>query len=99
MEAARENEKLSAALSAITAVVVGVILNLAIWFGLHVIFAKVETQHIGPLRLFTPELASVDLGAVALALLALFALFKLKWGMITTLALCSTVGAIVYLTI
>ena len=99
MEAARENEKLSAALSAITAVVVGVILNLAIWFGLHVIFAKVETQNIGPLRLFTPELASIDLGAMALALLALFALFRLKWGMMPTLAVCSALGAALQLSL
>ncbi|MGA0393080.1 MAG: chromate transporter, partial [Rhodospirillales bacterium] len=93
MEAARENTKLSAALSAVTAVVVGVILNLAIWFGLHVLFGNVETQTFGPLRLFTPELASIDWGASGLALLALFAMFKLKWGMIQTLTLCSALGA------
>jgi chromate transporter len=93
MEAARENAKLSAALSAVTAVVVGVILNLAIWFGLHVLFGNVETQTFGPLRLFTPELASIDWGASGLALLALFAMFKLKWGMIQTLTLCSALGA------
>lgn len=97
MEAARENTKLSAALSAVTAVVVGVILNLAIWFGLHVLFDKVEIQNIGPLRLFTPELASVDLGAVTLAILALFAMFKLKWNMILTLAVCSALGAAYHL--
>lgn len=57
--------ELSAALSAVTAVVVGVILNLAIWFGLHVLFGNVETQTFGPLRLFTPELASIDWGLPA----------------------------------
>jgi chromate transporter len=99
MEAARKNTKLSAALSSVTAVVVGVILNLAIWFGLHVIFAKVTIQTIGPLRLFTPELSSVDLGALSLAVFALFAMFKLKWNMIVTLAVCSALGAAVRLLI
>ncbi|MEQ8194872.1 MAG: chromate efflux transporter [Rhodospirillales bacterium] len=99
MEAARENLRLSAALSAITAVVVGVILNLAVWFGLHVLFAKVQTVQAGPLRLFVPEIASADLGALALALLALFALFRLKWDMLKTLAACAALGAALFLSL
>ncbi|MEX2449348.1 MAG: chromate efflux transporter [Rhodospirillales bacterium] len=99
MEAARENTRLSAALSAITAVVVGVILNLAVWFGLHVLFGAVRTVHAGPLRLFVPDLASIDFGALALALFALFALFRLKWDMLKTLALCSALGAAIFLSL
>jgi chromate transporter len=99
MEAARENARLSAALSAITAVVVGVILNLAVWFGLHVLFGAVRTVHTGPLRLFVPDLASIDFGALALALFALFALLRLKWDMLKTLALCSALGAAIFLSL
>jgi len=65
IEALRGRHGLHAALSAITAAVVGVILNLSLWFALHVLFRRVAELHVGPLRLLVPELASVD-GAAAL---------------------------------
>jgi len=89
VERLRSNRALSAALSAITAAVVGVILNLAVWFGLHVLFAEVGETRIGVLRLFTPTLATVDWAAVALIAVAVVALFRLRRGMIQTLALCA----------
>ena len=52
--------RLKGALSGITAAVVGVILNLSLWFALHVFFGKVELVHAGPLSLWTPELATLD---------------------------------------
>ena len=83
----------SAALSAITAAVVGVILNLAIWFALHVLFAELEEISFGPLRLLLPEFGSLDLAAAVLAGASFFALYRLKLGMIATLAIAATAGA------
>jgi chromate transporter len=94
IEALRGNRALRAALSAITAAVVGVILNLSIWFGLHVVFARVNERHVGPLRLFTPDLASLDLAATVLAGLAMLAMFRFHLGLTKTLALCATLGAL-----
>ena len=59
--------RLDGALKAITAAVVGVILNLSVWFGLHVLFQTVEQNVIGPLTLWTPEPSSLDLRALILA--------------------------------
>jgi chromate transporter len=92
IEALRGNRALHAALSAITAAVVGVILNLSLWFGLHVLFQRVTEQHWGPLRLSVPELASLDLPALALALFAMLATFRLKWPLHFTLAACALLG-------
>ena len=50
VEQLRANQRLSGALAAITAAVVGVILNLTVWFALHVLFAEVEEMRAGPLR-------------------------------------------------
>ena len=63
----RSQPRLKGALAAITAAVVGVILNLAIWFALHVFFAKVTLIEIGPLKLWTPTLSSLDWRVVALS--------------------------------
>ncbi len=54
VERLRSNRALSGALAAITAAVVGVILNLAVWFGLHVIFATVDTLRLGTITIASP---------------------------------------------
>jgi chromate transporter len=72
--------------------VVGVILNLAVWFALHTVFGQVQPVTIGPLRLEVPVLASVNVPALLLALAAIVAVFRFKVGMIVTLAACSAVG-------
>jgi chromate transporter len=92
IEALRGNRSLSAALSAITAAVVGVILNLSLWFGLHVVFAQVAEQHLGPLRLYVPQLSSVDVAAGVLAALAMLAMFRFKLGLPKTLAASAALG-------
>ena len=79
--------RLKGALAGVTAAVVGVILNLSVWFGLHVFFAKVEPIKAGPLTLWLPDLASIDLAAVMLALIAGVALLRLHLGLAWTLAL------------
>jgi len=89
IERLRGNRHLTAALSGITAAVVGVVLNLALWFGLQVTFATVETYSLGALRLPLPRLDSLDWTSVGLTLLALLLLLRLHWGVIRTLVACA----------
>ncbi|MGZ3411612.1 MAG: chromate efflux transporter [Xanthobacteraceae bacterium] len=92
VEVLRGNKALSAALSTITAAVVGVILNLAIWFGLHVLFAEVAEFHWLGMKIDAPVLASVSLPTLFLMLAALVAVFRFKIGMIPVLLTCSLAG-------
>ncbi len=91
-ERVRENRALSAALAAITAAVVGVILNLALWFALHVLFAKVDTVTAGPMQVTVPDIASLDVVAFALATLAAIALLRFKMPILGLLALSAVLG-------
>ncbi len=68
--------RLTGALTAITAAVVGVILNLSIWFGLHVFFADVTRETIGPMTLWLPDISSIDWRVVILSSLCGFLLLK-----------------------
>jgi chromate transporter len=97
IENLRGNKGLNAAFSAITAAVVGVILNLAIWFGVHSIFRVTVPVHAFPLSFDAPVLTSVDPWAFALALAAAIAIFRFKVGMIQTLAACCAAGIVLYL--
>ena len=86
--------RLSGALSGITAAVVGVILNLSLWFALHVGFRTVGETIIGPLHLPLPDPASADLLAILLALLACQLLLLRHWGLGKVLALSATLGLV-----
>jgi chromate transporter len=97
VEALRENKTVNAALSAITAAVVGVVLNLAIWFAIHSIFRRFNPIHVSPFAFDSPRLASVDPWALALAVAAAIAIFRLKVGMIATLAGCCAAGVVLFL--
>lgn len=92
IEALRGKKWLNAALSTITAAVVGVVVNLALWFALHTIFGIVHERHAGPLRLFVPELSTTDPVALALAIGAFVALFRFKIGMLTVLGASALAG-------
>lgn len=92
IEALRGNQALSAALSTITAAVVGVILNLAVWFSLHVLFGQLEPVQGFGMSLDLPVLSSLDLPALLLTLGALLAVFQLKVGVLTVLIACSALG-------
>ena len=92
VEALRGNRRLSAALAAITAAVVGVIMNLALWFAIHVVFREVRGVHVAGLSLDLPVLASLDWGAACLSLGAMIAMLRFKLGMIPTLAVCALAG-------
>lgn len=90
IEALRSNAALGAALSAVTAAVVGVVANLAVWFGLHVLFRELKPAlGFGP---DLPVLASLDWRAALLAALAMIAMLRFKLGMIPTLVACSVGG-------
>ena len=93
IEALRGNRALHAALSTITAAVVGVILNLSLWFALHVVFHTVDETHLGPLRLLVPKLASIDVAAAVLAALAMLAMLRFKLGLPKTLLASAALGA------
>jgi chromate transporter len=96
IERLRDNKPLNGALAAITAAVVGVILNLAVWFALHVIFAELRPLTWGPVHFDMPILASVNVWALLLTLLAIVAVFRLKIGMIPVLAGCAIVGVLLH---
>ena len=81
------NPRLAAALAGVTAAVVGVILNLSLWFALHVLFSNVAAVWHGPLRLWEPELASLNIEALLLSGLAALLLLRLHFGIVSTLAL------------
>ena len=89
----RGQAALAAALRAITAAVVGVILNLAVWFGLHTVFGEVREVTAGGARLYVPEWTTLDPAALGIAVLAAVALFRLRWGMVRVLALSAAAGA------
>jgi chromate transporter len=86
VERLRGNTGLAGALGAITAAVVGVILNLSIWFALHTLFRETYPVHAFPLDFDMPVLASVDIPALVLSIAAATAIFRFKLGMLTVLA-------------
>ena len=94
VERLRGNRALSAALTAITAAVVGVILNLALWFAIHTLFGEVREVRIAGAVFETPVLASLKLPALLLAAGAAIAVFRFKVGMIPALFACASLGAI-----
>uniref|UniRef100_A4WQI4 Chromate transporter, chromate ion transporter (CHR) family n=1 Tax=Cereibacter sphaeroides (strain ATCC 17025 / ATH 2.4.3) TaxID=349102 RepID=A4WQI4_CERS5 len=97
IERLRSDGALSSALTAVTAAVVGVILNLALWFGLHVLFADVRTLSAGPFRLDLPIPGSLDPVAALLTVAAVFAVFRLRLGTMAVLAPAAGAGILLYL--
>ena len=96
IERLRGNAAVAGALSAITAAVVGVVLNLAIWFALHTLFRTTTMVTAGPLRFDAPVLTSIDPAALVLSLGAAYAIFMTRAGVITTLLATSAAGLALY---
>jgi chromate transporter len=94
IEALRANKALSAALAAITAAVVGVVLNLAVWFAVHVMFAEVRDVAFGPFKAPVPTWSSLDAMTAALSVAALLAMLRFKISMLTTLAVAALIGLV-----
>jgi chromate transporter len=82
----RQWPRLEGALAAITSAVLGVILGLALWFALHVLFTRVAVLQLGPAHLLVPELASADFRMIALALVSALLLLGLRWSVHRVLA-------------
>ncbi|RVQ67174.1 chromate efflux transporter [Croceicoccus ponticola] len=90
---------LQGGLAGVTAAVVGVIANLALWFMLHVLFAKLTSNEMGPLRWQAPDLASLDWRAALIALVSAALIFGLKWGIVRTLAVAAGLGLALHMTV
>jgi chromate transporter len=97
IEKLRDNKPLSGALAGITAAVVGVILNLAIWFALHTWFR--EVWHVGGFGFSfdVPIVGAFAPWAILLSMAAMVAIFRFKAGMIPTLLACSAAGVLLHL--
>ncbi|MFN2427922.1 MAG: chromate efflux transporter [Candidatus Binatia bacterium] len=96
VETLRNNRALSGALATITASVVGVIANLAVWFALHVMFSEVRVVSGYGATLDVPVLASVNVASVMLFLGASWAIFRAKIGMLTVLATTAALGVVLH---
>jgi len=92
IERLRGNAQLNAALTGITAAVVGVILNLSIWFALHVLFRRVGDWQAGPLQLPLPNPASLDGAALLLGTAAMLAMLRFHVGLLKVLGFCALAG-------
>jgi chromate transporter len=97
VETLRGNKAVGAALAAITAAVVGVVLNLAVWFAIHNLFRNTTAVRAFPLSFDAPDVASVDAWALVLSLAAAIAIFRFHVGMIPTLAACCAAGIVLFL--
>lgn len=95
VEALRGNRALSAALTAITAAVVGVVMNLALWFALHVVFREVRPVEFLGLAPDLPVLSSLDWRAAVLSAAAMIAMLRFKVGMIPTLVAAALAGILI----
>lgn len=88
--------RLRGALSAISAAVVGVILNLSLWFALHVFFDEVARVQVSVFTFWRPDLSSISLAALVLALIAGVLLLRLKFGVLITLAISAVFGTLAH---
>ena len=92
LEQLRANHRLAGALAAITAAVVGVILNLSVWFALHVLFGNITEMHAGPLRWYAFDPLELDLRAIILAAIASALAFGLHRGLIEVVVTMAALG-------
>lgn len=97
VERLRASATLSSALSAVTAAVVGVILNLAIWFAVHSLFGRVTAVRGGPLHFDAPVAATVILPAALLAFAAAAAILRFRMSSMLVLGLCAGAGVMLKL--
>nr|WP_218849035.1 chromate efflux transporter [Nocardioides perillae] len=98
VERLRHNRALASALAGITAAVVGVIANLAVYFALHTLFAETRRTDAGPLALELPVVATWQPVAAAIALVAFVLMFRLRWSVLRTLGACAVLGLVGVLT-
>ncbi len=92
MERLRGNRSLSAALTGITAAVVGVIANLGLYFAVHTLFSGTHTVERFGLALEVPDPTTVRPVALAIAVVAAVLVFRLRWSVLRTLGVCALLG-------
>ncbi len=92
VERLRSNQSLSAALAGITAAVVGVIANLALYFAFHTLFSQTRQHSWGPITTSLPVPGSVIWSGVAITALGLVLVFRLRWSVLRTLGVCALAG-------
>jgi chromate transporter len=92
VEALRGNKSLNTAMSGITAAVMGVVLNLAIWFALHTIFGSLRDVHFWGAHLLVPRWDTVNVPTLLIAVFAMLALFRFKLGMMKTIGCSAALG-------
>jgi chromate transporter len=97
IEQLRSNRRLAGALAAITAAVVGVILNLSVWFALHVLFGTVTERQTGILRWYAFDPLGIDLKTLVLAVIAGVLAFRFHRGLIEVVAAMAVLGIAVRL--
>ena len=93
VEYLRGRPALSASLAAITAAVVGVVLNLSVWFAVHTLFARTLVVRAAGMQMAVPRLETVSWPAVAITALSFVLLFRLRLGMLQTLGIAALAGA------
>jgi len=93
VESLRDNHRLSAALAAITAAVVGVIANLALWFAINVLFSETRRVTVAGLDVLVPQLYTIDLPLAILCVMAFVMIFKFRWSLLKTLGIMALAGA------
>jgi chromate transporter len=92
VERLRGQRALSGALTSITAAVVGVILNLAVWFSIHALFGEVAQRRNSFIKVDVPVWTTINAAALVLTVVALFAVFRLRWNMLAVLGSCAAIG-------
>jgi chromate transporter len=92
VERLRGNSALSAALTGVTAAVVGVIANLAVYFSLHTLFRDVTERTWGPLQVSVPDVGSIRATSAAITVVALVLVLRLRWPILRTLGVCALFG-------
>ena len=92
MERLRGNRSLSSALRGITAAVVGVIANLGVYFAVHTLFSESRQVDRGPLHLELPDLTTLRVVPLVIALVGAVLLFRVKWSVLRTLGVCALLG-------
>jgi chromate transporter len=97
IERLRSNKAASAAFAGVTAAVVGVVMNLAVWFALHALFSTVHVFDRFGLHLSIPDVATLDVRALLIAIAASIALLRFKAPMIPTLAIAGAIGVVLIL--
>ena len=94
IERLRGNRNLSGALTGITAAVVGVIANLAVFFAVNILFSETVRLDAGPLQLQVPVLSSLSFMPLVIAAVAAVLMLKLRWSALRTIGVCAILGLV-----